>query len=352
MGEWGKQPQLDPGNSDHNPKSIHDKRSFYEGLIVMTQNIYYGFTQYLGIFVSLLSALSFTCFDILIYYVGQRHHPVNILLMNFSVCLIFNIGILMAVRPKIPRTFQEILLLTLSGFLSGSGSVVLMTSIIITEPGNAVSLYFTLPLFVIVLSAIIHKAKPNIWTLAVAMISVVGVIFIAKPSFLFSQPSLDKTMSNLGVLLALVAAFCHGLHVLIVQSLQERNTHNFYIVLSSSAQGLVESLLLCIYFDRVSFKCSSEIALKVVLSGVFQFGGFSLLAFAIKIERPVIVTIVMTTEVVFTFLAQYVYLDLPISWQSIVGGILIGTSCIAIKLIENCQERSQSDESAEPLMQE
>ncbi|KAJ8051006.1 hypothetical protein HOLleu_04413 [Holothuria leucospilota] len=60
----------------------------------------------------------------------------------------------------------------------------------------------------------------------------------------------------------------------------------------------------------------------------------------------------MTFEIVFTFLAQWIILNLTPSWYSAIGGFFITVACIGITLTKDEVGSCNEEEEEQNLLQE
>lgn len=75
-----------------------------------------------------------------------------------------------------------------------------------------------------------------------------------------------------------------------------------------------------------------EKVIFILYTGILYASTYSLIFLAVANERPVVVSVIMALEVVFTIIVQYIMLNLPVTWYSVLGGILITLSCLGIAL--------------------
>ncbi|KAJ8034808.1 hypothetical protein HOLleu_21809 [Holothuria leucospilota] len=66
--------------------------------------------------------------------------------------------------------------------------------------------------------------------------------------------------------------------------------------------------------------------------GFSYFGAQSILFFSLSVKTSTYVNIVMTSEIVFTFLLQFMVLNLAPPWTSYIGAVLVFISFVGVAL--------------------
>ncbi|KAJ8043600.1 hypothetical protein HOLleu_10773 [Holothuria leucospilota] len=306
-------------------------------------------SRYYGIGFSLLYVLISTAITILLHIAATRMNPLDVVLWN-AVCV--NCICVVAVCIKKPKTtgnMKEILLLTLSGFFGGCSTVSFATAVMVTtEPGDVVSLYFTLPISVIILGFFFDEARLKIVYVIFAFLSLAGVVFVVKPNFLFHSGTDGNAISTLGVILSLCSSFLMAAHFITVRRLKIFATDFTLVVFLTNTFVLLISVMLCVYFRVFKFPDSVGKVLLILSMGSLYGSVYALMYLALTNEEPVVVSVIMTSEVALTYIGQYGMLNLTVTWCSVVGGILITLSCLGVAVTKQNEE----DPENKDLLQE
>ncbi|KAJ8043598.1 hypothetical protein HOLleu_10771 [Holothuria leucospilota] len=286
----------------------------------------------------------------LIHLSATRMNPLNVVFWN-AVCAncIFVVAVCIE-RPRTTGSIKEILILISSGFFGGCGSITFSIAVMITrEPGDAVALYFTLPISVIILEVFFHQGKVKMAYVIFAFLSFAGVIFVVKPSFLFHNRTNDNATNTLGAVLSLSSSFLMVAQFIAVSKLKIFATNFSLVVFLTNSFVLSISFMLCVYLRVFKVPDSVEKVMFILFTGCLYVSLYSLVYLAVTNERPVVVSVIMTSEVAFTFIAQSVALSLTTTWNSVVGGILISLSCLGVSLAKQADEENPENED---LLQE
>lgn len=296
-----------------------------------------------------LSALFFTVMDITSYVAGNMTHPLLFVFLDATLLMFISVVALLVTKPSLPKTYKEITRLTLSGLTAGVGSVLLLWAIAVGQPGDVVSIYFALPVFVLILDTIIYRTVPRPIYFVFSLFSMIGVVLVAQPQFLFRDDDDDQfVLSGLAIGLAISSGFFHACNAISVESLGEFRTSRFLILALTAFHMFMFSLLLCLVYNVFTIPKSSDEIVPLVFLGAFGSGAALLsLNFALLFEKPFIVTITLTMEVLFTFISQHFILGLDADFLSIIGSILIVTSCVGVALAKEINDDNDVDEHSD-----
>ena len=136
-----------------------------------------------------------------------------------------------------------------------------------------------------------------------ACLSVVGVVFVSKPPFIFTelQSSLYGSNEYLGVAFALVAAFLMGLQFTTTRKLSK--TDPVLVIFYFTVVGMILLLTLLIATQKLFIPCYKELPdlLLVGITGLFQQ---TFLILALRYERTTTFAVMRSTTIFQIFLLQ------------------------------------------------
>lgn len=336
-----------PEQNDEREKGISTLVSKFREVIKVTFD---HLRFQIGILLTLLSAMCFAISNILYHITGKSNPPLKVTLWSGMFIMISSIVVLAVIRPSITTTVKDIPFIILVGFFGSSGTILEVIAIIIGYPGDAIALYFTLPVVLVIFEAFINRKIPRCAPFCFAVLTVVGEAFVAKPQFLFPQSD-STSMNGTAVSFALVGAILFGVFFLGVGKLQNLNTHPLLIVAFYSGLLVVLSSILCLYFDTLTLPNQSLTTILFILTGMNSFLAYWLISLALKIEKPSYVSVFLTSEVALTYFLQYAVLKVPLSWLSLAGGVIITAGCVGIALTKDTQDDSDERNEEEPLVE-
>ncbi|KAJ8023503.1 Solute carrier family 35 member G1 [Holothuria leucospilota] len=305
-----------------------------------------------GILFTLLSALSLSTEDLLLYVVIEDFHPFFIFVFNSNISFILCFLLVLTLRPRRPTTIKQFLLVILHGSLNCVNQISIAASIFAIGPGSAIALFFTVPIFTTVYSALFLRTRLQVKDVFFAICSTLGVALLTRYLTLIENQALNETFSvGFGVARAIAAAMAYAGALIVGRKLAHFETHSLVNVLSYSLQYSIVSIALCSAFNAWEApKTLSSLAFLLGI-GFPTFGGMLFAYLAVCYEKPTIVSIILTSEVIMTFIGQFAMFNFPFHWSVPVGSILIVFSCIGILLFENRKEdmedgRSKEDENS------
>ncbi|XP_071831905.1 solute carrier family 35 member G1-like [Apostichopus japonicus] len=304
----------------------------------------------IGIFYATLSAICFSTEDMILYQVIENFHPAFIFVCNSFVvlCLCFMFAVIVRLRWR-PVSSTQVLLIILYGSFDCTSQMAISLSIFSIGPGNAVALFFTLTIFSVIFSVTFLKVKPRLKDLFFAICSTGGVALIALA---LQQEDLSKEGFSLptpyGICSAILAAMSFSGSLVVGRKLAcYENSHFLVNLLSYSGQYLLISLILCSFLDGWSLPRTPIDVFMLTGTGVTTFGGFLFGYLAVCREKPTTVSIILTSEIVMTYVGQFILFNFSFQWQTLAGSVLIIFSCIGTIVSEEVDEISDREAVSE-----
>ncbi len=223
--------------------------------------------------------------------------------------------------------------------------------------GTLLGIYHTVIMIVIaVLSKVVLHEKIGISKGIAIIVTIIGIILVVQPSFIFHRqenigPSYNLTCDSkvlhlnnfaqyiniddiadtftreaMGYTMIGLGAAIKAIYMLITTyRLKEMRTttQSFWIALS----GSITSFILMFIFEFPVFPTSSKCWLFLSLHATLVASGSVLLLYSIRHINPIIVSILQTFQIMFSFILQYTMLKhvLPgnYNWEEILGACLI-----------------------------
>jgi drug/metabolite transporter (DMT)-like permease len=193
--------------------------------------------------------------------------------------------------------------------------------------GDSTVIIFSTPIFVAIFSRIFLGEKCGLFNIITISITVLGIIFVAKPPSLFSENEVDETKSTttyknyfLALIAALFSAIFTANAMIIIRML--RDLHHSVVICNFGifASGLT-FILLIITGGWCLPRCENR--LLVVALSIFSFLGQIFLTISLRIEEAGIVSIARSTTIVFAFIWQIILFNQIPCLSSIFGALLI-----------------------------
>jgi len=174
------------------------------------------------------------------------------------------------------------------------------------------------------------------------LVALAGLIFITQPSFMFgaSKDDVDPTERILGVALACFSAVTTALAYILVRKMGS----DIHYSLSLFYYAWEGALFLPIYMafrGTLEIPCFNDV-LIMLGSGISGFLAQILMTIALQKERAGPATLVQTSQIIFAFIFQALFLPSKISLYSGIGAGLVFASAFFL-LLRNMRRKAESD---------
>lgn len=189
---------------------------------------------------------------------------------------------------------------------------------------------FTFPLMTAILEPIFSKTKFDPVHLALGILVLIGIYFLA--------PEFDLKSSQLqGVLFGLLSAFCYAIRTLMLK--QHVSVYNgsmlmFYQVLLLSA--VLVPLLFIMDTSAIETQYPYVILLAIVTTAV----GHTMFIHSLKYFRVSTASIIASTQPLFGIIIAFLFLNEIPTWNTFIGGTLI----ISTVIIESIRSKQTTKE--------
>ncbi|XP_037777647.1 solute carrier family 35 member G1-like [Penaeus monodon] len=226
--------------------------------------------------------------------------------------------------PPFPRGRR--LMLMLRG-LVGATSLMLQFYAFRHMPlADASVIVFSVPVFVAVFARVFLGEPCGLFHGVVILLTLAGVILIARPPLLFGSLSDAYTTENWWGAAAAISGTVVAANVYVI--LRVLKGLHFSVIMTNFALVALVLTPLVSWFsgDGCVPRCGNERYLILAI-GIFSFGGQILLTKALQLEQAGPVSIARTADVVFAFIWQAIFFQEFPDSLSLMGALLV-TSCV------------------------
>ncbi|CAF4003923.1 unnamed protein product [Rotaria sp. Silwood1] len=320
-------------------------------------------THFLGIFYVLLS----TCIFVTSTFI-TKELKVDVLDALIPCSLVHSI--ILIIYMKFIKHYslykqsskQEIFFLFINVFFSVSGGFVFFLAFRYLTLPDLTTIRFTQIIWTAIITSILYHEKPSISMIISILLTTIGVIFVAQPSFLFSKISNinENNISNdyyqriIGVCFALYSAIVFSIMIISNKYLLEKyKTKQSLIMFLYSFVTLW--MLIANVFYKYNFFIDTMESFKndffnwryLVASSfcLLQIPGFVLVQKGIKCEHPAIFTILQSSSILVSILLQNIFSSVKSNLLSLFGSTLVLASILLItgfKFIEDQRHKQKS----------
>lgn len=322
---------------------------------------------YHGIFYGMLSALFLGLSNTLIKKTETTSGSEQALMRYIVQFILMLTGIILTKsHPLGPKGSRHLLMVR--GTMGCGGMIGLHFAIKLINPSDAVALLHLNTMIVTILARIFLKELLSIAHLTCLILSFIGVVFIAQPMFLFNQQfssfnlsSVNLThnigkdfdidpyasVSNLefaiGISLAILAAVLSSITAVALKKLSNNKVHYSVTTMYACYFGLPTSTIMSVVMLATGITKKDPHMLDDIPSFALQlFYSFSsglcgtlsqvLINVSLKYEDASRVSIYRSTDLFFTYIFQYFWLNISTNFYSGIGAFLIifGTILILV----------------------
>ena len=225
----------------------------------------------------------------------------------------------------------------LASLINAARMYLYLLAYIYTTIGNSVVLFYTYPIFVTAIEAVFYKQRIERKQTLLLLLAFTGIVitYIGKP---FSFQSNDFV----GMLAAVGAAVGYAITVVLFKAENERYSKNQMIFY----QNIVGAIVFIPFLTNLPNASLSDLGIGVFYGLLIGIVVFKLFFFGLKQLSAATATTLMYLEVVSAILLGYFILDEAITWNIIVGGILIVTSSYYISRMNKKAHRKELEEAA------
>ncbi|CAB3219852.1 unnamed protein product [Arctia plantaginis] len=287
---------------------------------------------YLGLILATLSSLFFSLCSVIVKSLDNIH-PMQLAMFRF-------VGVLLPTVPIVIYTEQPIFpekkrLLLVSRSLVGTFGLAFSFYAFHYMPlADASVIVFSVPVFVALFARIILKEPCGIWNVISIVLTLIGVILITHPPFLFGDdpdaehnPKYDSTRGAIAAFLSTII----GANAYVLLRML-KGLHFSVIMTNFGAIAILQTFLYSLIFGVLCMpNCGTERILVVCLA-LFSYLGQILLTMSLQMEQAGPVAIARSADIVFAFFWQVMFFNEIPGKFSICGAVLVLSSVMLVGL--------------------
>ncbi|KAJ8030077.1 Solute carrier family 35 member G1 [Holothuria leucospilota] len=247
-------------------------------------------------------------------------------------------GVILVIFPLIGLIFsqnkptfskRDILWLIVNSFLLTNTQVCGFMGYRYIPVGDVNAILFSTPLLSGILAWIILKERLTLFDVALTIVSVVGVILVSKPAFVFGAEddgsSSDRLLGSLYAICALGSASCV---FVVTRKLRPFPANALVLTLGFGIVVCPTSAVLNTYIGEWDLPANLVQAIYLSAVGVSGFLAILFLCLALETEKAIHISVTNTLTIILTYIMQFFIFHIYPDVISGVGAILIcGSMC-------------------------
>ncbi|KAJ8029327.1 Solute carrier family 35 member G1 [Holothuria leucospilota] len=282
-----------------------------------------------GMLIACLASLLFSCEDMCLELATEKVDPILVVALFTPLIFLASLTSVLFTRTPFPKSVKLYIYLGVCGGFFSVAVTMISLAISKIPVGDAVSILNSMPLFAGCFGWIFLKQSLRPIDGVFSVLCIVGVTLIARPSFIFRQSS-HEDAESIGALYALISAVSFAVSFVVGRRLQDNGVHVFVLLTVNSSMTFVFNSALCTILNLWSVPNPPYYWAFTLGAGLFDFFAQISVFLALKIERAVLVTIVLTSEIIITFVMQILIVHIIPHWYSAIGAVCIIVACIGM----------------------
>lgn len=219
-------------------------------------------------------------------------------------------------------------LITVACVLTGFYSLTLLPM------GDAVAIFTSSIVWTCLLGFFYLKEHTHIVDFCMIPVTLCGVLFIAKPPFIFGGS--DYTHRHLlGFGSAFACAVLIGLMYLVLRKVGS-DIHYTVMSFYYSLVGLISLGFIVLITSGFSTPCQDQL-IFIILTGVNGLLVMSIIQIALQYEKAGRVGILRNSQMIFAYILQLIFTDAQLNLHSVIGASLILIASLVIGLRKICK---------------
>ncbi|CAF3527431.1 unnamed protein product [Rotaria socialis] len=327
-------------------------------------NIFRKYCCYLqrfsGIIYALLASLLFTCSNFII-------QKLDVILLDVFLVRFFFQGILslgfIVYKGYHPFSNCNGLLVFIRSVIAATGSVCFYLGLAFLPLPDLMTLRYTQVVWTALLALIIFRERITFPIVIASTLTLIGVIGVAQPSFLFTNSTIingtsQATLTNnddkraLGMFVALLCAFSISMGIVLNKKLIERKVRQSIILFHFILTTFMMLLIIQTYHWTLSKTNQQKFNIKQVyltknfiyatILATLQLIPMVLSQKSIKREHPSVFTIVQASDIVFAIILHNVFSKVKSNGFVLLSSALVLTSIIIVGTHKLWQDRKHA----------
>lgn len=289
--------------------------------------------RWFGIFLAAVSPLMYELSSMTIKYTFIQNKGIpllfeSVLLNNVSSFVITSSSLLVdRVNPLVGER-KQFLWLLLAAFMKISGNILFCMALTYIDLGTQMTVYAIYPFFAMILALIFLRERMTAFEIFLAVVSVIGVVFVVKTS----NSHHHNSQVVLGVSLVCLAGLFVSAYMVLIRKNADKIDFRLPIFHASIIGIILNSLILVISKSNNIVLLSDDYIYLLLSSGIFYFLGVVLEVIALRYERAGIIGLFKNIEVLWAYMFDVVVQHFPLTTSCVLGALLVIFASVLVGL--------------------
>ncbi|XP_071499510.1 solute carrier family 35 member G1-like [Diadema antillarum] len=276
-------------------------------------------------------------------YISPNEVAFTRMMMQLVVCL----PIAAWKQLSFNYTRQGYALLLLRSILGSLNTSLVFIAYTLMPVANAKAIMYSCPIFAGLLSWLLLKEACSFLDVVLGLVTLTGVMLVAQPPFLFD--ALDSVTSAssssvLGAIICLISAFLSAIILILQRKLASMGISSLGMLTIYSLTATGFTALFTSFPNQWTLpKCGLD-RFALIANGLINFFSQILIYLALKYERAPNVSLYHSSDVLFSFVLEFVFFGVVPNWVTLLGTVLIIASFVGIVGKQWFVTRKKTDE--------
>jgi len=304
--------------------------------------------RFSGILYALLASFLITCLNFVLKQLNTN--ILDVMIIRSLVQGLISIGFIIYKGYR-PFPASNGLLVLIRSLFAAGGTISFYYCLSILPLPDLTTIRYTQVVWTAVLGLIIFRERITLPTIIASILTLIGVMCVAQPTFLFPQPKMlnetfqitiiTKNNQRLyGMLIALSCALSLSMSIILNKKLIQKKIRQSIIMFYFLLTVLIILLIIRTYYwvffkskqQEFNFKknfLTKEFIFSCMIT-IIQFIPMILAQKAIKREHPSIITVVNSSDIIFALTLQNIFSSIKTNLLAIIGSLLVITSIFIV----------------------
>ena len=278
---------------------------------------------FVGIILSMTSALFFSS-SALLTKLAESIPSLQVSFMRLTIQLSFALTAMIFFKDEFIYPWKKTKFLVLRGVTGVTAMTLSIYTIKHMPLADARVIFYTSPVHTAILGRIFLKESISKFDVIAMLLSIGGVVLIARPTFLFGshREASGSTQVWIPAILAVVGAIGAAFSTILTRKMCQEvgiRVVIFYFFLVGSIVSFAASIISGFKYPD----CGTYDAIYIIVAAFIGYSGQLLATKALTMEKASVVSLVRTIGLVYSFIFQITILDDVPSGLSIGGAVLV-----------------------------
>ena len=238
-------------------------------------------------------------------------------------------------------------LLVLRGIIGVTAMSLVVYSIKHMNLADARVIFYTSPIYTAIFGRIFLKESITKFDIVATLLSLIGIVLIARPTFLFGSDSSGSNHVWFPTLLSVLAAVANALTIILVRKVAQQ-VKTRVVVFYFSFIGSIIGLCAAIISGGMKYPdCGTYDTYYIIVNAFLGYIAQLFATKALQLEKASVVALVRTVGIAIAFFLQLIFLGIAPTGLSIGGAILV-LLCNVVIFIKKYYDQKKSNGKSTP----